>query len=130
MKLGLSRILVLLGLLMNGLMPSAAIADNTTREFVTSCTYGVMAGTLVGVASLAFTNKPGDSLNRVARGASLGLYTGILLGVYVVYILPGMEVEEEDPVAMLDKIPLLVSPTLSDTYRLDGFKADWTVHRF
>jgi hypothetical protein len=89
-----------------------------------------MAGTLVGMASLAFTNKPGDSLNRVARGASLGLYTGILLGIYVVYILPGMQTEEEDPLAALDKMPLMVSPTLSEHYQLDGIKADWTIHRF
>jgi hypothetical protein len=30
-------------------------------------------------------------MNRVARGASLGLYTGILLGLYVVYIVSSME---------------------------------------
>lgn len=76
---------------------------NPTREFVMSCTYGVLAGTLVGTASLAFTSKPSDSLNRVARGASLGLYTGILLGLYVVYVVPGMDTEEpiEDPVVQM-----------------------------
>ncbi|MEO0337029.1 MAG: hypothetical protein AAF202_11570 [Pseudomonadota bacterium] len=50
-----------------------------------SCTYGVLAGTLVGAATLAFEDQPGDNLNKVARGASIGLYTGILLGLYVVY---------------------------------------------
>ncbi len=55
------------------------------KEFVTSCTYGVLAGTLVGAASLAFTDAPGDNLNNIARGASIGLYAGILLGAYVVY---------------------------------------------
>lgn len=87
---------------------------NPTREFVMSCTFGVLAGTLVGAASLAFTDKPSDSLNRVARGASLGLYTGILLGLYVVYIVPGFEEpeveEEEDPVAVVDRLPFLVMP--------------------
>lgn len=53
---------------------------------LTSITYGTLAGTLVGAASLAFTDNPGDNLQRVARGASLGLYTGILLGVYVAYM--------------------------------------------
>ena len=58
------------------------------KEFVRSCTYGVLAGTLVGAATLAFTEQPGENLNKVARGASLGLYAGILLGLYVVYIVP------------------------------------------
>lgn len=61
------------------------------REFVMSATYGVLAGALVGAASLAFTENPGENLNRVARGASLGLYAGILLGVYIVYVVPSVE---------------------------------------
>ena len=64
------------------------------KEFVRSCTYGVLAGTLVGAATLAFTEQPGENINRVARGASLGLYAGILLGLYVIYIVPG-QVDDE-----------------------------------
>lgn len=56
-----------------------------SREFIMSCTYGVLAGTLVGAATLAFESQPGDKLYKVARGASLGLYAGIALGLYVVY---------------------------------------------
>jgi len=55
------------------------------KEFMTSVTYGVLAGTLVGAATLAFTKSPGENLNKIARGASLGLYLGIGLGFYVVY---------------------------------------------
>ena len=73
-----------------------ASAQAPGREFIMSCTYGVLAGTLVGAASLAFVDKPGDNLNKVARGASIGLYTGILLGLYVLYVIPNMEVEEEE----------------------------------
>jgi len=65
------------------------------REFIMSCTYGVLAGTLVGAASLAFTSQPGQNLQNVARGASLGLYAGIALGLYTVYILP-KQLEKED----------------------------------
>ena len=102
-----------------------------TREFIMSCTYGVMAGTLVGAASLAFTDKPSDNMNKVARGASLGLYTGILLGIYVVYIVPGLEVEEEeDPVALIDKLPVLVEPTFGREDQVDGLQANWRVLRF
>ena len=55
------------------------------REFTTSVIYGTLAGTLVGAATLAFTTDPGGNLNNVARGASYGLYAGILLGLYVTY---------------------------------------------
>jgi hypothetical protein len=120
-------------------LPSAwaVEGENTTREFIMSCTYGVMAGTLVGAASLAFTHKPGDNLNRVARGASLGLYTGILLGVYVVYIVPGLESTEEeaDPVAAFGAgkrtpPPVIFTPIFTAQSKLDGYKADWTVLSF
>lgn len=104
---------------------------STTKEFIASCTYGVLAGTLVGAASLAFTDRPGDNLNRVARGASLGLYTGILLGLYVVYIVPGMDSGEsdEDPVARLDRVPFLLNPTLGLADQPDGATANW-IYRF
>lgn len=69
----------------------------SSREFIMSCTYGTLAGTLVGAASLGFESNPGDNLNRIAKGASIGLYAGILLGLYVVYIVPGqMEKARED----------------------------------
>ena len=67
------------------------------REFILSCVYGSVAGTLVGLASLAFTDKPNQNLNKVARGASLGLYAGIALGLYVVY---GTSEDDEDPVVL------------------------------
>ena len=51
-------------------------------------TFGVMAGTLTGLASLAFYKSPGDHLRNVSVGASLGLYTGIFLGAYLVYFQP------------------------------------------
>lgn len=104
---------------------------NPTREFIMSCTYGVLAGTLVGAASLAFTDKPGESLHRVARGASLGLYTGILLGLYVVYVVPGMEEPEpeEDPVVRVDKLPFLLAPRIEDD-RLAGLDLTVRLLRF
>lgn len=111
-------------------LPAAHAADNTGREFMMSCTYGVLAGTLVGAASLAFTSRPGDNLNKVARGASLGLYTGILLGFYVVYIVPSLEDtgDDQDPVAKVP--PLLFEPTFTAKNQIDGLKADWTVLHF
>lgn len=123
-----------LALIFAGLLstPSAyAEGASQQREFIMSVTYGVLAGTLVGAASLAFVSKPGDNLNRVARGASIGLYTGILLGLYVVYVVPGMQgPEEEDPQVRLDKLNFFVAPTFTAANQIDGVHADWTILRF
>ncbi len=76
------------------IITSVSVAQATPmKEFITLTTYGVLAGTLVGTASLAFTDNPGENLQLVARGASLGLYAGILLGVYVIYVVPSQEEE-------------------------------------
>ena len=58
------------------------------KPFLITSTYGVMAGTLIGFGSLAFVETPRDNLRNVAVGASLGLYTGILMGIYAVYVMP------------------------------------------
>lgn len=79
--------------------PSVSKAD-PARDFIVSCSYGVLAGTLVGAATLAFSDKPGENLNKVARGASLGLYAGILLGAYVVYGVPG---DDDEAAAILNR---------------------------
>jgi len=123
-------VVLLLGAMSSHAQPQPAGDGSNTREFIASCTYGVLAGTLVGAASLAFTDRPGDNLNRVARGASLGLYTGILLGLYVVYIVPGMDSpSDEDPVARMDRVPLILNPTLSAADQPDGATANW-IYRF
>lgn len=44
-------------------------------------TYGVVAGALAGGASIALSDDPGSNLSPVARGASLGLYAGLLVAV-------------------------------------------------
>jgi hypothetical protein len=63
-------------------------APNTAKVFVLTSSYGVMAGSLTGLASLAFYGSPGDHLRNVAIGASLGLYMGIFLGAYLLYLQP------------------------------------------
>lgn len=115
------------------------------REFVMSCSYGVLAGTMVGAATLAFTDKPGDNLNKVARGASLGLYAGMILGAFVVY---GVSDDQPDydslalnaqgfgpskpkvaTVARRELPRLLVAPMLSDK-GLEGATLKYNVLRF
>jgi hypothetical protein len=80
---------LLLGL-WNVLIPknSEAADQNVRRAYLLTSTYGVLVGTLTGIASLAFYSEPGQNKKNIAIGASLGLYTGILLGTYVLFLAP------------------------------------------
>ena len=109
-------------------VPASQAKADPMREFVLSCAYGTLAGTLVGVASLAFSDKPGDNLNRVARGASIGLYGGILLGAYVVNNQPGDNEEDAAPgVTFNDRAaPALTQPNVA---RAEALRAeDESIH--
>ncbi len=59
---------------------SASLMDPKTKAFLVICSYGTVGGALLGLASMAF----GQSSRAIAQGASLGLYSGILFGAYVV----------------------------------------------
>ncbi len=100
---------------------SRAHAD-ATRDFLVSCSYGVLAGTMVGAATLAFTDRPGENLNKVARGASLGLYAGILLGAYIVSGGPSADDDDDLPPGYIQNSSL---PTLGAqrVAKLSEFKA-------
>ena len=50
-------------------------------DFLSACGYGTLIGAGVGVISLAFEKTPSEHSNNIARGASLGLYGGIIYGV-------------------------------------------------
>ena len=44
-------------------------------------TYGMVAGALAGGTSIALSEDPGSTLAPVAKGASLGLYAGLIVAV-------------------------------------------------
>jgi hypothetical protein len=116
-------------------LPSQQAKADAGHEFLMSVTYGTLAGALLGTASLAFKDHPRDNLQTIARGASLGLYFGILLGLYVIY---GVSDDKEE----LDNIlppendygfkmshPILY-PTISDLGKIDGAAVQMTVYKF
>lgn len=45
--------------------------------------YGLLGGTCLGIASLAFSQNPSKNFRNIAVGASIGLYAGILFGTYI-----------------------------------------------
>lgn len=54
------------------------------KPFLRSCGYGTLIGAGIGLASLVFEKKPNESYSNIARGASLGLYAGIGVGLFMV----------------------------------------------
>ncbi len=117
---------------------SADAQASSEREFIMSCTYGVLAGTMVGAASLAFVDRPGENLQQVARGASIGLYMGIGLGIYTVYIIP-KKIEKEGEDKLNDEtsgddnyssLPRFMVFPLVDEKGISGAGAWWEVARF
>lgn len=55
------------------------------KTFLLSCAYGTMIGAAVGLASVAVSDDPSHHGQNIAKGASLGLYAGIGLGLYLNY---------------------------------------------
>lgn len=66
-----------------GLIPfkSAQAVDPKLKVLMTTAAYGTVGGALLGTASLAF----GTSSRAVFQGASIGLWTGLIFGSYIVY---------------------------------------------
>ncbi len=105
-----------------------------SREFLLSATYGTLAGTLVGAATLAFADQPGDKLHRIARGASLGLYLGIALGIYVTSYYEPEEDKPEGDVYPEGQVPddqarLYIAPTFTEN-RIDGASIQYEFAKF
>lgn len=56
--------------------------ENTFREMLQDTVVGAVAGTIVGVAVMAFARKPGDHLEYMAVGAAAGVLVGAAYGAY------------------------------------------------
>jgi hypothetical protein len=60
---------------------TSAAAPGDLLQFLKTCGWGTLIGAGAGTISLAFENKPSEHTINIARGASLGLYGGILYGI-------------------------------------------------
>lgn len=58
----------------------AVTLERSFKTFGTSALWGTLGGALLGTASMAF----GMNASAVAKGASLGLYAGLLYGGYLI----------------------------------------------
>ena len=124
----LKRIFIsfLVGLLMGSFAHTSVASADPAKDFIMSCTYGVLAGTLVGTATLAFSDKPGDNLNRIARGASIGLYAGIILGLYVI----NLSSAPPDDNVMREPPKLQVFPVITAEHGVEGAALNYSLLKF
>ena len=63
-------------------LPSTSNAQSSLEVVLWDSLLGAGIGALVGAATLAFMDHPGDHLERIAQGASIGLIGGIAFGFY------------------------------------------------
>ncbi|HRO66796.1 MAG TPA: hypothetical protein PL182_04465 [Pseudobdellovibrionaceae bacterium] len=101
---------------------SSTIASAQSRDlasFLKTCAWGTAIGAGAGAVSLAFESEPGKHTNNIARGASLGLYAGIAVGL--------LAMNEPDP-SRADEL-WSVMPAVSDG-RVEGAVVMSPVFRF
>ena len=70
----------IIGICLMAVQDASAQMDPKIKALGSMALYGTIGGAILGTASMAFG---GESMN-IAKGASLGLYAGLLFGGYVV----------------------------------------------
>jgi hypothetical protein len=81
MKKGLIIISLCLAFFM---LPGQSHAAPTLEVVLMDSLWGAGIGSLVGGATLAFTDKPGHHLERIYQGAAVGVICGVAFGLYEV----------------------------------------------
>lgn len=81
-SLNMKKIIITLSLCFSFLFSSttAQAMDPKLKMLATMAGYGVVGGALLGTATLAF----GAGGRSIAKGASIGLYAGLLFGGYII----------------------------------------------
>lgn len=66
-------------------LPLKSQAASSLQVVAEDALWGVLIGSLLGTASLAFTDEPSDHLDYIARGAAVGAFAGIAFGIYEIH---------------------------------------------
>lgn len=61
---------------------STSSASDSMQRFLKNCAYGVLIGAAAGVVSMSVQDQPSQHTKDIAKGASLGLYAGIIYSYY------------------------------------------------
>jgi len=57
-----------------------AHSQDSLQDVVTDSLYGGLAGAIIGVATLAFVDEPGDHADNIKVGAGIGVILGSIYG--------------------------------------------------
>ena len=63
-------------------LPGQLRAAQTLEVVLVDSLWGAAIGGLVGGATLAFMDHPGDHLERIYQGAAIGIICGVAFGIY------------------------------------------------
>jgi hypothetical protein len=63
-------------------LPQQSQAAQTLEVVLVDSLWGAGIGGLVGGATLAFMDHPGDHLDRIYKGAAIGILCGVAFGLY------------------------------------------------
>ncbi len=118
---GLLAVLLIAGVMFSSIAQAQNKLDSASaksRVYLLTATYGVVAGSLTGLGSLAFYDSPSKHTRNIALGASIGLYVGLLLGAYMIY---GVDTGSSSPgKSSSPSSPNRDGPVLEDPLRLDS----------
>lgn len=106
MTLNLKKLFIILVFAFGASTPARAQLDVRIKALGAMALYGTVGGALLGTASLAF----GADGRSVAKGASLGLYAGLIFGSYVVVSHAYKKHQRENPKAQENYYPGVDSP--------------------
>jgi hypothetical protein len=59
-------------------------SNQKMKTFLLASAYGTLIGATIGGATLAFSSNPSNDAPNIAKGASLGLYAGMIYGFITV----------------------------------------------
>ena len=77
---------------------STLSTNQKMKTFLLASAYGTLIGATVGGISLAFSSNPSNDAPNIAKGASLGLYAGMIYGYFAI------RSEEQQPSATVDAL--------------------------
>ncbi len=106
MTLNLKKLCIVILFALSTTSPARAEMDVRIKALGAMALYGTVGGALLGTASLAF----GADGRSVAKGASLGLYAGLLFGSYVVVSHAYKKHRMENPTPQENYYPGVDSP--------------------
>ncbi|NRA43672.1 MAG: hypothetical protein HRU09_01820 [Oligoflexales bacterium] len=134
----------LLGSILFGLLMGANFAKAQTKyateqhfhELFVTAGYSTAFGAALGAAALGLTDNPGEKLQYIATGASLGFIMGSVVGTYVILapsVSYGSSYSQNGTFGSLSDQPkpLEIAPQINLTKaKLDGFRLSWRLTEF